>query len=400
MRDSKLREIERLRAVAVLMVIFAHTGPPAPLFGAIFSHPRTGVDLFFVISGFVVTRSLVRQLPEVPESVGLADAFDRSRDALRRFYTRRFFRIVPLAVAVVVLQRLLFVAGFPPSELGGDLVGYWREVCAIFTGVYNYAMPNEGYNQFGVFWSLSVEEHFYLLLPLAFVFARTRGKRLAVALVGIAVVVVVCRNFFDVPPPGTDKPEYYRLMTSHLRFDSLLAGVALALVPGGPATRPLMPPGFVRWVALPFCLALVWAIPRALPLNTYLHEGFTATWFLCGILVGYAALDRGYVLPVPVFGRVLEYVGGRSYAMYLLHIPLLRIEGAIVRAYPGYGAFASHNPWTHWALFVLAVVLAAEVSWQVLEWPMQRLGRRLTGAPSPSSGASAREPAPAASLAK
>ncbi|HEY2511701.1 MAG TPA: acyltransferase, partial [Polyangiaceae bacterium] len=171
----KLREIERLRAIAALMVVFTHTAPNLPLLGGLFSHPRTGVDLFFVISGFVVTRSLMRLLPDLSGVTDVGAAFDQSRGALRTFYTRRFFRIVPLAVAAIVLQRMLFVLGLPASALGGDINGLWREIAAVFTGVYNYAMPEQGYSQLGVYWSLSVEEHFYLLLPLAFLLVRTRG---------------------------------------------------------------------------------------------------------------------------------------------------------------------------------------------------------------------------------
>jgi peptidoglycan/LPS O-acetylase OafA/YrhL len=374
----KLREIERLRGVAVMMAVLTHTAPFLPYLGGIFSHPRTGVDIFFVISGFVVTRSLIRLLPDVAQSKRLIDAFDESRFALRTFYTRRFFRIAPLAVAVVALQGILFWIGFSPAVLGGDFSGYVREVCAIFMGVYNYALPNEGYTQFGVFWSLSIEEHFYLLLPVAFLLFRTREQRLAFSLAGIAFVACVCRNFFDVPPEGTAVPDFYRVMASHLRFDHLLAGVALALVFDGSPATPFMPKAFMKWVVLPMTLALIWVIPKALPSNTYFHEGFVASWFLCGILVAYAALDRGYVLEIPLLGRLLEYVGSRSYGVYLLHIPVLRLDNALLGHAPRYRQLVERWPWGHWFLYAFGTVMLAELTWHILESPMQRLGRRLT----------------------
>jgi peptidoglycan/LPS O-acetylase OafA/YrhL len=374
----KLREIERLRAIAALMVVFTHTGPSLGSLGAIFGHPRTGVDLFFVISGFVVTRSLVRLLPDVTKMEGVDTAYDASRRGLRIFYTRRFFRIFPLAVFVVVLQGLFHWLDMPASVLAGDLNGYWREVFAIFTGVYNYAMPNEGYSQFGVYWSLSVEEHFYLLLPMSFLFVRTRARRIGLAVFGIAFVALVCRNYLDTPAAGTASVEYYRIFSSHLRFDTLLAGVAMAMLFDAPPSKPLLPPAFLKWIVLPACLAMVCAIPRVLPANTYFHQGFTATWFLCAILVAYASFDRGYVFEIPVLGRVLEYLGGRSYALYLLHFPMMRLDGALGHYKPAYGQFAEHNPWSHWAAYLLAVVGVSELTWRLLEWPMQRLGRRLT----------------------
>lgn len=374
----KLQEIERLRAIAALMVIFTHTAPNFGILGYIFGHPRTGVDLFFVISGFVVTRSLLRLLPDLTQVDALDVAFDQSRGALRVFYTRRFFRIVPLAVVAVILQRLLLVLGIPAPILGGDVYGYWREVFAVFTGVYNYAMPNEGYSQLGLFWSLSIEEHFYLLLPLSFLLARTRAKRIGLALFGIAFVALVCRSLFDTPPPGTVLPDYYRMFSSHLRFDTLLAGVASAMLFEAPPAQPIMPAAFVKWVLMPACLVMIWAIPRVLPGNTYVHQGFTATWFLSGILVTYASFDRGYVFEIPIIRRVLEYLGSRSYGLYLLHIILLRFDLWQRQRKPGYAAFAGNHPWVHWVLLLLAVIAFAEVTWRLVEWPLQKFGRRLT----------------------
>jgi peptidoglycan/LPS O-acetylase OafA/YrhL len=373
----KLREIERLRAIAVLMVVVTHNLPAGSWHESLFGHPRTGVDLFFVISGFVVTRSLLRLLPDLGDTSDIRAALDKSRVALRTFYLRRFFRIVPLAVAVVLVQRVLFALGSPASEIGGDARGYWREVIAIFTGTYNYALPVEGYGQFGVYWSLSIEEHFYLLLPLAFLLVRSRAGRLKLALAGIALVALVLRSFFDTPPTGANA-EYYVLFASHLRFDALLAGVALAMALDGEPSRPFMPPAFMKWVLLPLCIVLVSVIPKALPTPTYNHLGFTATWFLCAVLVGYASFDRGYVFEIPVLGRVLEYIGSRSYAIYLLHVFLSRLDAGIRRYAPGYGQFRSDHPWIHFGWHLLVVVAVAEISWRALELPMQNFGRRLS----------------------
>jgi hypothetical protein len=70
--------------------------------------------------------------------------------------------------------------------------------------------------------------------------------------------------------------------------------------------------------------------------------------------------------------------GARSYAIYLLHIPLWRVDVAMRRYHAGWADFAERAPGRHWLLFLLAVIAAAEVSWWGLEWPMQQLGRRLT----------------------
>ena len=370
----KNREIERLRALAVLMVVFTHTGPSLGEWAQYFGNPRTGVDIFFVISGFVVTRALLRHLPDLRDVRHLDEAFDKSLRGLKAFYTRRFFRIVPLAVATVAFQYFLNVFATP---IGGFVHGFWREVFAIFTGVYNYSMPEEGYSQFGVFWSLSVEEHFYLLLPIGFLLYRTRGRRIGLAIAGIVLVAFVLRTFFDTAPAGTAHADYYVIMSSHLRFDALLAGVAASLIFEGPPSKPFLPPALLRWIILPACVALIWAIPAVLPGRTYMHQGFTATWMLSAILVVYASFGKGYVFEVPVLGRVLEYVGGRSYAVYLLHIPVHRLDATIHAYWPAYEKWSGKTPVLHWWVYVAAVLVLSEISWRALEAPMQNLGRRL-----------------------
>jgi peptidoglycan/LPS O-acetylase OafA/YrhL len=376
-KSQKNQEIERLRAIAVIMVVFAHVTPPIADWAAIFRHPRTGVDIFFVISGFVVSRSLLRQLPDLRDAKDIGEAFTRSLGCLKAFYTRRFFRIFPLAIATMAFQYVLHVFGTP---VGGDFNGFWREVFAIFSGVYNYSMPEEGYSQFGVYWSLSIEEHFYLLLPLAFLFCRTRARRIGLSIAGIALVAFVLRTFLGTAPAGWAYPEYYQLMSSHLRFDALLAGVAAALLFEEPPSKPFLPPALLRWGILPSCVALIWAMPRALPGQTYFHQGFTAAWLLSAVLVTYASFAKGYVFEIPVLRRVLERIGARSYAVYLLHIPVQRLSDAIAAYWPAYSGWKSANPGLHWPVYFAAVLLFAEFSWWALEAPMQNLGRRLIDA--------------------
>jgi peptidoglycan/LPS O-acetylase OafA/YrhL len=373
-KSQKNLEIERLRAIAVVMVVCAHFGPPIGEWATIFGNPRTGVDIFFVISGFVVSRSLLRQLPDLRDVKDIGEAFGRSLGSLKAFYTRRFFRIFPLAIAAMGIQYCLHVFGTP---VGGNLNGFWREVFAIFSGVYNYSMPEEGYDQFGVYWSLSVEEHFYLLLPLGFLFCRTRGRRIGLAMAGIALVVFVSRPFLSTAPAGWAFPAYYQIFSSHLRFDALLAGVVSALLFEGPPSKPFLPPALLRWAILPSCLALIWAIPRVLPAHAYAHQGFTAAWALSTVVVTYASFAKGYVLEIPVLRRVLEHIGARSFAIYLLHIPVLRLSDSIGAYWPAYGGWKSAHPAPYWPLYFGAVLLFAELSWWALEAPMQNLGRRL-----------------------
>jgi peptidoglycan/LPS O-acetylase OafA/YrhL len=374
---AKLREIERLRAVAVLFVVCTH----APFMGVALPKQMnelwSGVDLFFVISGFVVTRALLRTLPDLTAVDGFDVAFERARGALTSFYVRRFFRIVPMALVGIVVARLLVESGW--FELSRDK--WRREAIAVLLGVYNYAMPTLGHDQLGVYWSLSVEEHFYLILPLIFLGARTRSRRILAAFVGVAFVTLITRPFFGEPPPGLALPIYYARFSSHLRFDSLFAGVAASLLFMGERGRPFLPKRWMQWVILPTCVLLLGALPSTLGAPLAHRVGFPVMWFISGVLVVYASFDADYVLPVPVVSRLLEHIGARSYAIYILHVPLLKIEGKWVAAHPAIARYYSAPPWGPWirlAAFVAMTLLICEVSWRILEAPMQRLGRVLT----------------------
>jgi peptidoglycan/LPS O-acetylase OafA/YrhL len=369
----KLREIERLRAVAILMVMVVHWDTFQKLLPDIAGQSWSGVDLFFVISGFVVTLSLVRLLPPLEGETSFLDAFARARQALKTFYARRFFRIMPAALAALLIDRFLITV-FPQNF--GTPKAWFAEVVAFYGGVYNYAHAYHADYRMGVYWSLAVEEHFYLILPVLFVTFRTTSRRLA-ACVGVGSLSILCRT---LPHPDGVALDFYEKFSSHLRFDSLMAGVALALVASQVKSSPIMPRWLMRLFILPAVIVLIACLPAAAPAYVMMHQGFIALWFLSAVLVGFASLDQGYVLAIPGLGRVLEYIGSRSYALYLLHVMAGRFEDDLGQAWPEYRAFIPQDvlyPWRRAiALFVIAMV-AAEVLHRVVERPFMRLGSAL-----------------------
>jgi peptidoglycan/LPS O-acetylase OafA/YrhL len=373
----KLREIERLRAVAALLVLGVHFGPLHKVLPKIMTDPWSGVDLFFVISGFVVTLSLVKLLPDLSEEGSFLAAFDRARQTFKTFYARRFFRIMPAALTVALVTRML--AGAFPAQFG-TTTQWLHEFVAFFGGVYNYSMGFKGTFHLNVYWSLSVEEHFYLLLPLLFVIFRTTNRRLF-ACAGLAVFSIVARA---MPlPEGDVNTTGAEMYASHLRFDSLMAGVALALMaPRGP-TKPLMPKRLMQLVVLPFVLGIVACLPGAVPAHVAHRAGFIALWMLSGLLVFYASLDQGYVLGFPVLGSVLEFLGARSYAIYLVHPVVARIEAAERPFWPQYATLApdDEHPWLRIAVLLAGTFLAAELLHRLVEKPLIGVGRRIVEAP-------------------
>ncbi len=370
----KLREIERLRGVAILMVMVVHWDTlqkflPDQVKG------WAGVDLFFVISGYVVTLSLVRLLPALEDEPTFLAAFDRARSSLKTFYARRFFRIMPAALAVMLLYRF-FITVFPDNF--GTPNQWWGEALAFFGGVYNYTHPYHNEYRMGVYWSLAVEEHFYLILPMLFVIFRTTSRRLAACL-GLSLVSIVCRVL--PAPDGAYNLAFYEKFPSHLRFDSLMAGVALALVAGRSSSgEAIMPRWLMRFFILPAAVVLVACLPSAAPDHVMHRVGFISLWMISGLLVGFAGMDRGYVLSFPVVGRVLEFVGERSYALYLTHTLAGRVEDSAGHQWPDYRRWAPMDvphPWKRLLVSLVLAFVAAEVIHRLVEKPLIRIGRGL-----------------------
>jgi peptidoglycan/LPS O-acetylase OafA/YrhL len=377
----KLREIERLRGVAILMVMVVHWDYLAGFLPRALTNSWSGVDLFFVISGYVVSLSLLRLMPPLEGEPSFAGAFAQALPALRAFYARRFLRILPAVGAIFLVDRVLLA--FFPLEFG-SADQWWGEVIAFFGGIYNYAYPF-AHCRNGSLWSLSVEEHFYIILPILFVALRTTGRRLA-GCVAIMLASILARHLGR--PEGANEWAWEKF-TSHLRFDSLMAGVALALlstaarVSTAPAAkRPILPVPLMRFFVLPALLYLVAALPWGVPEQVMMREGFILLWLLAAVLVGFAGLDRGYVLSFPVVALVLEFIGSRSYALYLGHSLVIPILGILRRtSAPFDRLLAADGDSYRWRTTVLSLLLAfliAEALHRLVERPFIRVGRILT----------------------
>jgi peptidoglycan/LPS O-acetylase OafA/YrhL len=380
----KLREIERLRAAAVLMVMAVHWTVDPSLLPEVARSSWSGVDLFFVISGYVVTLSLVRLMPPLEAAPSFLAALEQSRKALHTFYVRRFFRIMPAALAVMLVHYVL--VSFMPDTFG-PVREWWHEFFAFVGGVYNYARVYHDSWHLGPYWSLAVEEHFYLLLPMLFVLLRTTERRLAGCVV-IALGSIAARHGTH-EGIGPDQIHNYLKYASHLRFDSLMAGVALALLAGRTGAAPtIMPRWLLRWVILPLALVTVACLPGAAAVEVMERVGVIGLWMISSVLVAYAGLDRGYVLDIPVVGRLLEIIGARSYALYLVHLTAIRVETAAAGGWKAYarviGGEGGRFHWTEPFIRCLLVAVFAEVLHRAVERPMMNVGKRVVERQGPA----------------
>ena len=210
-------DVQGLRALAVSMVVIYH------LYPSLVPGGFAGVDVFFVISGFLITRHLWR-------------GYQRDgRVRLLDFWGRRARRLVPAAALVLGVTWVVARLVLPPGRLA-DTAGQIRASALYFQNwqlaheAVDYLTSNAAATPVQHFWSLSVEEQFYLVWPLLFVFAALAGRRhRCVVLAGFVVTLVAASLVYSVYETRVDRAAAYFLTTT--RMWELGAGGVLAMLP-------------------------------------------------------------------------------------------------------------------------------------------------------------------------
>ena len=348
--------LDGLRALAVLGVFVYHARIDWLPGGFL------GVDLFFVLSGFLITTLL------------LVEWEARNRIDLRRFWLRRARRLLP-ALVVVVLAALALSAIFARSDLAhtrsdavSSLLYYTNWHLIIANHSYFVRMGSPSLLQH--LWSLAVEEQFYLIWPLLLVpglifVGRKRLPMLVIA--GIAGSAALMWTLYN--PYGDPSRVYYGTDT---RAFLLLMGILLALV--WPAIERLR--GALPLLEFFGVAALVGTV------LLFLHmEDFSPTLYRGGDLAAafcFVVLIAAVAHPMTGLGRALgiaplRWVGERSYGIYLWHLPII-ILIAGVNTRPGLGTVVAE---------AAVIVAAAALSYRFVEEPIRsgRLQRRLAQRP-------------------
>lgn len=322
---GRIRGIDGLRAIAAISVYLLHAGLPFAQRGGI------GVDVFFVISGFVITRSLLAE-------------YDHSRAIdIAAFYVRRAVRLWP-ALAVMVMTFALI----DPARVS---LKYEILPSLLYYSNWTRAFDFGGPVILGHTWTLSVEEQFYLVWPLVLL-ACLRWRSHAVAIVlALAASSAVWRAFLFLHGHSGNEV-FHRFDT---RFDGLMLGTALALMSASTVRKA----GRLFPVAV-LCLAVVvynYHWPKDwLFLGGYLLVGVAAATVLSRIVSDQqGALVQGLEwAPLAFFGRI-------SYGFYLWHLPVLL-------ALPGFGL----TSWQKVLAQFLITLGFALLSWFLIEIPAKR----------------------------
>jgi peptidoglycan/LPS O-acetylase OafA/YrhL len=345
------------RAIAIVAVMASHSRQlvqahglfPSHTVESIFSNLRLGVDLFFAISGFLITRLLVQESTRT------------GTISLRGFYIRRAFRILPVIVAY------LFVLALMSLRLPG-LVAPW-EFLATMLFARNYLMHWPGHTT-QQFWSLSVEEHFYLFWPPMLTLLGSK-KALRAAIFGVVAIAIwravdsryhVFGRLFS-----EDAGVLYR---SDTRCDALLAGAIAALALDQAQAL------FNRIRSFPITACIFIAIVVAVAARAPALPSVLIVLFPLLIL---STICR----PFSFAGRWLEarplrWLGRLSYSVYVWQTLFLQVP-QVSFSWRAMGSSPAHLVGAY--LFDLGLVFAcAIVSNKVVEGPLRRKGRELAEA--------------------
>jgi peptidoglycan/LPS O-acetylase OafA/YrhL len=353
-------EIESLRALAVLFVLLEHINYLLYWrhddLGAGYINPYGGVDLFFCISGFVITAAFGA---EISQAVAEPARYWRTVAA---FYIRRAYRILPLSWAAFfgVLAFLLIVHGWSEDLITrslGDFLAIAFNVQNIHYG--SCAVVDTHYcGAFGIYWSLSLEEQFYMVFPLVFLLPRKW-------MIGVLIGAVI---LFALLPRTT--------MVWMTRVDAIALGVLLGLSRETEAYKALAPTILsrwpFRWTALTVLMVGLAVIPTGIvPFYP------TMVSVISLLLVFVASHDREFLFAKGPLRSGLVWVGQRSFAIYLIHDAVFRaVQGACRIVFPP----TQPDGWTVVVLIAAAsVVLAilADLSFRWLETPLRKRGKQV-----------------------
>lgn len=362
-RTGYLPGLDGLRALAVLLVVAYHIYPQYVTGGYI------GVDIFFVISGFLITSLLIREYTE------------KGKIQLKQFWLRRARRLLPALLTVIGVSSTAALL------IGGDaLVGIGRQIIGALTFSNNWVEINAGTNYFSLgsphlftnFWSLAVEEQFYALWPFVVVLLMTIpslikrfriGVGLSVALsIGSAILMALLINSTDPTRVyyGTDTHAFGLMIGAGLAFWGN-ARYAAALKRG--AKNPSA--GFKHAFVLQLCAGI--SLLLLLVASFYLSQGLPLTYR--GGLYGVSLLAAAVIVCViSVSGplrKILEYrplrfIGQRSYGIYLWHWPIF------VLAHYWFGP--GLNQTVAAVITLTTTAICAVLSYRYIEAPVRRIG--------------------------
>ncbi len=310
--ENRLHGLDHLRALAIILVMIFHYGANTPgWLEPVRKFGWTGVDLFFVLSGYLIGYQLLKEYKNT------------SSIDFKRFYVKRFFRIIPAYLAVLVLYysigNLREGTGMPPL---------WR----FLTFTQNYGLDTQTQKSFSHAWSLCVEEQFYLLLPITIILIfKSRLQKLTPILILTLIAtgfIVRIYNWNEYVQPYLDNGNSKLMMKgllekvyypSHNRMDSLLVGISIAAIFN---FKPRIKNLLTKYGNFVLIIGIAIFLLASLIGNSIVS--YKAMIYLIPLIsLGYGFILIGAISPGSILykikSRITFIIATLSYAIYLTH---------------------------------------------------------------------------------
>jgi peptidoglycan/LPS O-acetylase OafA/YrhL len=343
------RDIQGLRAVAVLAVIANH----------LFGYPTggfVGVDVFFVISGFIITSMLLRQ----HEQKGKISFVD--------FYRRRVKRILPASVLVLVVTVVASFVVFRAARAGTILTdGVWS---LLFAANWRFATAGTDYwaddgtvSPLQHYWSLAVEEQFYFVWPLLLLGTFAIAHKLHLPATSSRKVLFLVLGALTVTSFGwalldTADNSAWAYFSTFSRAWELGVGALLAIAAGAARMIPNMARPAMAWIGLGGIFASFFLLSSSSPIPA---PGVVLP-VLSTALVLAAGTGGTQKFLSPLTNRAAGYIGDISFSLYLWHFPAIVLIEALVR----------ERSITYFALVLLTTLVLSVASYHLVENPIRK----------------------------
>jgi peptidoglycan/LPS O-acetylase OafA/YrhL len=351
MGQKRILELDVLRGFAIVLVMGVHV-PAYPIWS---TFGGFGVDLFFVLSGFLISNLLFTEYRKTADI------------RFTRFFLRRALKLFPsfyLLLLLTILYCLIWHVPFTKRDLLGELFLAQNYVGSIW----------------GHTWSLAVEEHFYILLPLllAFIMKCRKGSEdvfrpIPYLFAVLAVACLALRVYNAAEHPNFDHKVHYE--PSHLRFDSLFFGVFLSYLHNfrSEILRKAMNKPWRFPISVLSILGLVPAAFLASSDPIVYTAGFTLLYISFGtmlLLSLYQETDRSKAKSnVAVWA--LAKMGVYSYTLYLWHVPMAQVFASLAPRFPMVNQYVLH------ALYFATSIAIGVLASKLVEAPILKLRERL-----------------------